>query len=197
MAALMQSDRVGSINIIVANSLLEKSSVIERLFSELEELVLSRDRDTVSVPLTFPSAFQWDSHLRTLHLTRAAIPLFPELLSPCTGLVDLQLHKIPKIGYFSPNAVANALSGTHLRLLSLHFLSFTLPRNYRGLPPQSGERVILLSLTCFKSRGTSEYLDSFVARIDAPRLKDIDIRFFSQPTMVALQLSRFINHIET
>ena len=194
VAALMQSNRVSSISLTVTNSLLEKLSAIERPFSELEELVLSRD----SVPLTLPSAFRWGVRLRTLHLTRAAIPILPELLSPCTGLVDLQLHKIPKIGYFSPDAFATALSKmTHLRLLSLHFLSFTLPRNYRGLPPQSGEQVALLSLTCLKYRGTSEYLDSFVARIDAPRLRDIDIRFFSQPTMVALQLSRIIHRIET
>ena len=193
MAALMQSDRVSSISLTVTNSLLEKLSAIEKPFSELEELVLSRD----GVPLTLPSAFRWGERLRTLHLTRAAIPILPVLLSPCTGLVDLQLHKIPKIGYFSPIAFATALSKmTHLRLLSLHFLSFTLPRNYRDLSLQSGERVALLSLTRLKYRGTSEYLDSFVVRIDAPLLRDIDIRFFSQPTMAAFQLSRFINRIE-
>jgi hypothetical protein len=137
MAALKQSDRVSSISLTVTSSLLEKLSAIERPFSKLEDLVLlSRD----SVPLTLPSAFRWGLRLRTLHLTRAAIPTLPELLSPCTGLVDLQLHKIPKLGYFSPDAFANALSRmTHLQSLSLHFLSFALPRNYRGLPPQSGE----------------------------------------------------------
>ena len=125
MAALKQSDRVISISLIVTNSLLEKLSAIERPFSELEELVL-RSRD--SVPLTLPSAFRWGLRLRILHLTRAIIPALPELLSPCTDLVDLQLHKIPNLGYFSPDAIANALSGmTHLRLLSLRFLSSTLP----------------------------------------------------------------------
>ena len=194
MAALKQSDRVTSVSLIVTNSLLDKLSAVERPFSELEELVL---RSLDSVPLTLPSAFRWGLRLRTLHLTRAAIPTLPELLSPCTGLVDLQLHQIPKIGYFPPEALAIVLSKmTHLRLLSLHFLSFTLPRNYRGLP-ESGERVVLLSLTCFKYRGTSNYLDGFLARIDAPRLRDIDIRFFSQPKMVAFHLARFINCIET
>ena len=191
MAALKQSDRVTSVSLIVTNSLLEKLSAVERPFSELEELVL-RSRD--SVPLTLPSAFRWGLRLHTLHLARAAIPTLLELLSPCTGLVDLQLHQI---GYFSPDALATALSKmTHLQLLSLHFLSFTLPRNYHGLP-ESSERVVLLSLTCFKYRGTSNYLDGFLARIDAPRLRDIDIRFFSQPKMVAFHLARFINRIET
>ena len=195
VVALMQSDRVSSISLTVTNSLLEKLSAVERPFSELEELVLL-PRD--SVPMTLPSAFRWGVRLRTLHLTRAAIPTLPELLSPCTGLVDLRLHKIPKIGYFSPDAFATALSEmTHLRSLSLHFLFFAFPRNDYASPLQSGEQVFLPALTCLKYRGTSKYLDNFVTRIDAPRLRDIDIRFFGQPTMVALQLSQFIDRIET
>jgi hypothetical protein len=195
VAALMQSDRIGSISLTVAGSLLEKLSAIERPFLELEELVLlSRD----SVPLTLPNAFRWGLRLRTLHLTRAAIPTLPELLSPCTGLVDLQLHKIPKLGYFPPDAFANALSGmSHLQSLSLHFLSFAIPRDYHGLPPQLGKLVVLPALTCFKYRGTTKYLDSFVARINAPHLGDIDIKFFSEPRIVASQLARFISRIET
>jgi hypothetical protein len=194
MAALKQSNRVNSISFVVTNSLLEKLSAIDRPFSNLEELVLlSRD----SVPLTLPSTFRWGIRLRTLHLTRAAIHRLPKLLSPCTGLVDIQLHKIPKLGYFSPDAFANALSGmTHLRLLSLHFLSSAIPRNYCGLPPQSGSRVVLPALTCFKYQGTSEYLDRFVITIDAPHLGDIDIKFFSEPRMVASHVTQFISRIE-
>ena len=194
MAALKQSDRVSSISLIVTNSLLEKLSAIESPFSELEDLVLqSRDR----VLLTLPSTFRWGSRLRTLHLTRVAIPALPELLSPSAGLVDLQLHNIPNLGYFPPDTFANALSGmTHLRSLSLHFLSFALPRNHDDLPTQSGELVVLPALTCLKYRGTSKYLDSFVARIDVPRLGEIDINFFGQPTMHASHLARFINRIE-
>ena len=36
------------------------------------------------------------------------------------------------------------------------------------------------------------YLDSFVARINAPRLGDMDITFSSRPTMDASQLGRFV-----
>ncbi|KAH9024451.1 hypothetical protein EDB83DRAFT_2527159 [Lactarius deliciosus] len=96
-------------------------------------------------------------------------------------------------GYFSPEAFANALSGmTNLRTLLLHFLSLPPRRNYLTLPPLSGERIILPALTFLKYRGTSKYLDSLVARIDAPGLGDIDITFFSQPTMDASQLGRFV-----
>ena len=193
IAALKESGRVNSINLTVTNSLQGKLSAISEPFSELEELaLLSQD----NMPRTLPSTFRWGPHLRTVHLTGIALPSFPQLILPSQGLVDLQLHEIPSAGYFSPEAFANALSGMgHLQSLSLHFLSFPPRRNYLSLPP-SGERFVLPSLTRLKYRGTSRYLDTFVARIDAHRLGDIDIVFFNQPTMDALQLGRFIERTE-
>ncbi|KAH8984740.1 hypothetical protein EDB92DRAFT_1468393 [Lactarius akahatsu] len=190
IAALKQSDRVNAISLTVTGSLFGKLSAISEPCSELEELVLqSRD----NMQLTLPSTFRWGPHLRTLHSTRIAFPSLPQLLSHSHDLVDIQLHEIPSAGYFSPEAFANALSGiTNLRTLSLHFLSLPSRRNYISLPPPSGERVVLLALMFLKYRGTSKYLDSLVARIDAPSLGDIDITFFSQPTMDASQLGRFI-----
>ena len=194
IAALKQSGRVISINLTVTNSLLEKLSAIERPFSELEDLVLlSRD----NVLLTLPSAFRWGLRLRTLHLTRPTIPALPELLSHSTGLVDLQLYKIPNLGSFPPGAFADALDGmNHLRSLSLHFLSTFFSRNVVGLHPQSSERVVLPALTCLKYEGTSRYLNDLVARIDAPRLGDIDIGFLNEPEMDASQVAGFINRID-
>ena len=194
MAALNQFDRVRSISLTVTNSLLEKLSKISEPFSELEELVLfSRD----NVQLTLSSAFRLGQLLHTLHLTQIAITALPQLLSPAAGLIDLQLHEIPSVGYFSPEAFTNALSGmTQLQSLSLHFLSFPPRRSYLGLPPQPGQRALLPALSHLKYRGTSKYLDTFVARIDAPCLGDIDISFFYQPTMDAAQLGQFIERIE-
>ena len=40
-------------------------------------------------------------------------------------------------------------------------------------------------------------MDILVARIDAPRLGNIDIKFFSQPTLDALQLGLFISRTES
>jgi hypothetical protein len=85
---------------------------------------------------------------------------------------------------------------TQLRSLTLHLLSSPRRRSFLGLPPPPGERMILPALTRLQYRGTSKYLDSFVARIDAPHLADIDITLFSQPTMDASQLGRFIERIE-
>ncbi|KAH9020824.1 hypothetical protein EDB84DRAFT_1581002 [Lactarius hengduanensis] len=194
IAALKQSGRVSSICLTVTSSLLGKLSTISEPFSELEELVLlSRD----NVQLTLPGTFRWGARLRTLHSTRIAFPSLPQLLSPSRDLVDIQLHEIPSDGCFPPEAFVNALSEmTNLRTLSLHFLCLPPRRNYLSLPPSSGERVILPALTCLKYRGTSKYLDSLVARIDAPRLGDIGITFFSQPTMDASELGRFIERTE-
>ena len=194
IAALKEFDRVSSIHLTVTKSLLQKISAISEPLLELEDLsLLSFD----VVQPTLPSTFRWGALLRTLHSTGIAFPSFPQLILPSQGLVDLQLHKIPSSGYFPPEAFADALSGmTHLRTLSLHFISFPPRRNFLLLPPQSGERIVLPALTCLKYRGTSKYLDSFVARIDAPHLGEIDITFFCQPTMDAFQLRRFIQRIE-
>ncbi|KAH9068197.1 hypothetical protein EDB83DRAFT_637259 [Lactarius deliciosus] len=194
MAALEQSNRVYAIRITVTSSLLKRLSAISEPISELEHLVLlSQD----NMQLTLPSAIWWGHRLRTLHSTRIAIPSLPQLLSPSQDLVNLRLHEIPRVGYFSPEAFANALCGmTRLETLSLHFLSLPPRRNYLSLPPPPGDRVVLPALTRFKYRGISKYLDSLVARIDAPRLGDIDITFFNQPTLDASQLSLFINRIE-
>jgi hypothetical protein len=194
MAALKQFDRVVSISLTVSKMLGENLSRISQPFSTLEELfLLSKD----DLKLTLPSTFKWGPRLRTLHSTRIAIPTLPQILSPPTSLVDLQLHEIPKLGCFSPDAFANALLGAvHLKTLSLHFLSLPPRRNYLSFPLPSGPRVVLPALTSFKYRGTSKYLDSLVAKIDAPRLKDIDITFSSQPTMDASQLGRFIERTD-
>ena len=194
IAALKQPDRVNVISLTVTSSLLGKLSVISEPLSELEELVLlSRNK----MQLTLPSTFRWGPRLRTLHSTRIAFPSVPQLLLPSQDLVDIQLDEIPIAGYFSPEAFANALSGvTQLRNLSLHFLSLPPRRNYLSLPPQPGERIVFPALTRLKYRGSSKYLDSFVARIDAPHLEDFDITFFNQPTMDASQLGRFIERTE-
>ena len=198
VAALKQSGRVCSINLVITSSLLESLSTISDPFLELEELVLLSQENTQLTPwLTLPSTFQWGPRLRTLHSTGVAFPSFPQLLLPSRDLVDLQLHKIPVLEYFFPEEFANALSGmTQLRSLSLDFL-YRSPRNDFGLPSTSGQHIFLPSLTFLKYRGTSKYLDSLVTRIYAPYLENVDITFFGQNTVDTSQLSQFIERIET
>ncbi|KAN0136922.1 hypothetical protein V8E53_005363 [Lactarius tabidus] len=172
-AALMQSNRVRSINLTVGSSLLGKFSVIDGPFSELEELVLlSRD----GVQLTLPSTFRWGPRLRTLHFTRIALSALPQLLLSSRSLVDLQLHEVLDPWHVSPATFVNAISGmSQLQSLSLHFLSTA---NHIISPLPSGDRIILPALTRFNFRGINTYLEGLVARIDSPGLKDIEITFF-------------------
>jgi hypothetical protein len=195
MAALQHTDRVRSISSTVSSSLLNKLSTISKPFLELEDLVLlSKDK----LQFTPPSPFWWGDRLRTLESTRVAFPSLPQLLLPSQSLVDITLDEIPSAGYFSPEAFANALCGMNqLQTLALHFLSYPPRRNYLSLPPSPGDRVVLPVLTHFKYRGVSKYLDTLIARIDAPRLEGIAITFFSQPTLEASQLDSFINRIES
>ena len=196
MAALEQSDRVSSISLTITSSLLAKFQFFpigEPLnFSGLENLVLRSQNPS---GLAFPSTFKWGSRLRRLHSTGIAFPALPRLLLPSVDLVDLQLHEVPGVGYFSPEAFAIALSGmTELQTLSLHFLSpASRPRRIVLSP---AERFVLPALTHLKFRGASEYLNSLVARIDTPGLVDFEIRFFNQLIFHLSELGQFINRIE-
>jgi hypothetical protein len=195
ITALKQSDRVSSISLTITSSLLKKLSVISEPFSKLEELTLMSSlmsQDTMEV--TIPSTFQCGPRLRSLHITSIAFPSFPHLLLPSQVLVDLRLHEIPSNEYFSPQAFANALSGmTQLQSLSL---SFPRRRSYLDFPPSPGERISLPALTSLKYRGTSKYLDTLAAGIDAPTLGDIDITLFNQPALDASRLGQFIGRTE-
>lgn len=192
VAALKHSDRVRSINLTVTSSLLEKLGTIEEPFSELEDLVLlSQDSNGQMLP----SAFRWGPHLHSLHVTRIAFRSLPQLLPPSQNLVDIQIHEIPR--YFSSEAFADSLANmTQLQSLSLHFLSPPSRRDHISLPPQSGAPVVLPTLSRLKFRGTSKYLNSLLARIDAPCLGDIEITFFNQLTFDASQLGKFIDRTE-
>ncbi|KAH9058898.1 hypothetical protein EDB83DRAFT_1009872 [Lactarius deliciosus] len=190
VAVLKRSNRVSSIRLALTRSLLVKVSSIDVSFLGLQELALLSPGN---VQLVLPSTFHCVPQLRTLHSTGVAFPALAQLLYSAKNLVDLQLREIPCFGYFSPKSFRNALSGmTQLRSLSLHFLPAA---DYIGVCP-SGSRVILPVLTYLKYQGTSEYLDNLVARIDAPRLGDIEFTFFDEFMFDVSNLSEFINRVE-
>ncbi|KAH9034426.1 hypothetical protein EDB84DRAFT_65405 [Lactarius hengduanensis] len=195
MVTLKQPDRVNSISLTVTSSLLEKLPAIEKPFSQLEDLVLlSQD----NVRQTLPRTFRWGPRLRCLHSTRVAFPAFPHLLYSSRNLVDLQLHEVINPRHFSPEGLADALSGTpQLRSLSLHLLTTA---NHIRLdlapPPPPEERTVLPVLNCLNFRGIAEYLEGLVARIDAPRLGDIEITLFNGFIFGPSELSKFIDRIE-
>jgi len=96
--------------------------------------------------------------------------------------------------------MATSLSAlTSLESLYLHFLH---PRPRPALeslrlPPLPLTRSILPSLTKILFRGTSEYLEVILARIDAPRVDDLGITFFNQTIFDTPQLFQFISRRPT
>ena len=119
--------------------------------------------------------------LRSLVLYDVPFPGLPKLLLSAVQLVNLDLYGIPRSGYIPPEAMATGLSAlTSLDFLRLDFLC---PRPCPALgsrhpPPLT--RSILPSLTMFLFKGASEYLEEVLARIDTPRLHQMEITFTPQ-----------------
>jgi len=135
--------------------------------------------------------------LRELELEGIPFPSMPKLLLSADGLVKLTLSDIPDSGYISPHAIATALAvTTTLETLDLRFRS---PRSRpdlasRPLPPPTC--FVLPALTRLTFTGVYEYLEDLLARIDAPRLNHLSIRFFMDLEFDVPQLHRLINHAE-
>ena len=166
-------------------------AAMQRPFPEITHLQLG----AYDAPIV-PDSFLGGSapRLQYLRLERIPFPGLMKLLSSSIHLVQLHLHGIPQSGYISPEMMITCLSAlTSLERLSLGFQS---PQSYpnreiRHPPPPA--RSILPILTYFHFRGVSEYLDDFVARIDAPRLSNLHIIFFNQIDFDTPQLAQFIS----
>jgi len=131
--------------------------------------------------------------LQRLHLEWVPFPGLPKLLSSATHLVTLVLREIPHSGYISPETMVRCLSTlTRLKTFSLAFKSpLSRPvRESRRLHPLT--RSALPALTYFRFEGVSEYLEDFVARIDAPLLHRLYITFFHQLIFDTPQLAQFV-----
>jgi hypothetical protein len=193
VAALKRSDRVCQIMVACIPSQMEKvSAAMGEPFPELTDLWLKPwDEMVAAFPDSFLGGFA--PRLRSLWLDCIAFPGLPRLLLSATGLVALRLLDIPHSGYVAPDAMVTGLSAlTHLRTLQLHFKS---PQSFpaeESQPPPPRAR-FALPLGDFYFRGVSEYLDDFLARIDAPELNYLGISFFNQIDFDAPQLVRFLN----
>ncbi|KAH9981605.1 hypothetical protein BJV74DRAFT_854507 [Russula compacta] len=135
--------------------------------------------------------------LRSLFFNGISFPALPNLLLSASDLVYLYLVAIPHSGYVSPKVMATCLSTmTRLESLCLEFESpRSRPEKARQHPPPQTPAV-LPALTNFRFKGVSEYLEELVARIDAPRLDKVWIKFFNQLIFDLVQLPRFICHAE-
>jgi hypothetical protein len=194
VAALEHSDRILELELDISSSLLEKIlPVMKEPFPELTRLVLEpRGEVAPVIPTSFLGGFA--PRLQSLFLDYIPFPGLPKLLLSATHLVDLTLWRIPHSGYFSPEAMVAGLSVlTSLESLGIKFKS---PRsrpdqNSRRPPPPT--RTLLPVLTKLWFKGVCEYLEDFLARIDAPLLNNFSITLFHQLIFDTPQLTHFVS----
>jgi hypothetical protein len=150
--------------------------------------------------LVLPSMFLGASvpRLRDIQLVGVAFPTLPDFLLSTRDLASLHLKEIPITNLFSAEMLVNGLPAlTKLKTLELQFASWT---SYSTLssPPSSTapDHGVLPSLTEFRFKGTCDYLEYLVARLDTPFLQKLTIEFFDQPDFEIPHLSQFIGRTE-
>ena len=202
IAELEHSDRICQIQInlnrYTTREIEKLWTAMQVQFPELTALYLAHD-DSSSVPVLSDS-FLRGSAPRLRHLCLASIPFpgIPKLLLSATHLVRLYLMDIPHSGYISPEAMVTCLSAlTSLQLLQLEFQSPQSCPDLESLPPFLPTRFVLPTLTNFWCKGASEYLEDFLARIDAPQVCIFSITFFNDIHFDTPELTQFISRTPT
>jgi hypothetical protein len=192
-AAIVHPNRVREINLSLSSLQLQRlvPAMQEQFPALIHLLLFSTPRD---VSPALPDGFLGGSapRLQSLWLGYIPFPALPKFLLSATDLVYLGLLKIPHSGYISPEAIVTCLAGmASLKSLLIDFLSpLSRPDRKRRRPPPP-IRTVLPALTHFQFEGVSEYLEDFMARIDAPLLDSIRIAFFSQLIFEVPQLAQF------
>ena len=200
VAALEHRDRIISIFIQDQKrlSLKKITAMMQEPFPALTDFHL-KSYDIHTPPLDLPEAFSGGSapQLRSFALWGIAFPAFPKLALSAGHLSHLRLWDIPTIGYISPEAVGTCLAALP-SLMSLHigFQSSLSHPDRINLPPQP--RAILPVLTRFGCQAHIRYIEDLVARIDAPLLTRLEIKFFvdSELAFNIPQLHKFIARAE-
>ncbi len=194
-AALEHPDRMRNIKLAIASSLLERvASVMQEPFLALTDLWLSsKDRNAPVLPDTFLGGTA--PQLRRIYLEGISFPALPALLLSASDLVRLRLEDIPQGGYISPEAMVTGLAA--LTRLDTLWICFKSPTSRLGqIYSPFLMRHVLPSLITFNFRGSSEYLEHLLARIDIPRLHCFEITYFNQLDFRVPQLSQFIGRTE-
>jgi len=195
ISALGRSDHVLQINLagVRSSQLKELSAAMQEPTPKLIHLELwSHDETMPVIPDSFLGGFV--PTLRFLWLARIPFPSLPKLLLSATHLVDLHLWDIPHSGYVSPEAMVTVLST--LKTLESLALKFQSPRSRPDiLSPPRIHRSLLPVVTHFWFKGVREYLDEFVACIDTPQLRCLDITLFNDMVFDTPNLIQFITRL--
>ncbi len=198
ISAIELKDRVSWIDLHVSCSDMERfSAVMQDPFPALTHLIL-RVHDEMAPIISDSFLGGLAPRLQRLTLKRIPFPALLNLLLSATDLVILDLRKIPHSGYISPEAMVTGLSAlTRLDQLTIRFQSpLSRPAKASRRPPHL-TRTVLPALTHLEFRGVTEYLEDLVARIDAPLLVEVWIKFFNQLVFNLLELTKFLCRTET
>jgi hypothetical protein len=195
VAALEQNNRICHLAIYdIPSSEREKAlTALQQPFPVLTFLSITFQAEKAPI---FPASFLGGSApaLQAIFLDRVPFPGLPKLVLSAAHLVTLHIRKIPHSGYISPEAMVAALSV--LTRLEGFQIGFESPqsrpgRRTRRLPPPT--RTLLPALHVFRFQGVGEYLEDFVARIDAPLLEKLAVIFFHQLIFGSPRFTQFIS----
>jgi hypothetical protein len=200
IAALQFNHRVSQIDLRnLPNSALEKFvAAMQVPFPVLTELAIWRKEANES-GLVLSDEFLVGSapRLRFLRLHGISFLGLPRLLLSTIGLVILDLEHIPHSGYIPPKEMVACLSTlTMLDKLYLGFLSPLSRPSQASRHSHPPTRTVLPALTHLQFEGVTEYLEDFVACIDAPLLQAVEITFFNQLVFDIVQLPKFLDRID-
>jgi len=197
IAALERHDRIFGIWLdnLTHSEMQLFSAATNNRFPALTHLELGPNKDTTrALPLGFLGGST--PCLRTVRLNGVPFPALPHVLLSAKDLVELQLRDIPTEGYISPMAMVAGLSAlARLQKVSIEFRSkgdFDQMSQF----PHPRRHIILPALTHFRFRGTTDYVEDFLSRIQAPSLYRVKITLFNQLLFNIPQLTRFIKRTE-
>jgi hypothetical protein len=197
-AAVANHNHVYEIDLfhLSSSQLRRLASAMQQQFPALIHLFLESASDSRPAP-ALPDSFLGGlvPRLQSLELYSIPFPALPKLLLSATDLVSLTLRNIPHSGYFSPEAIVTGLAVlANLKSLAIAFKSPRSLPNKKNRRPPPPTRTALPALTHFCFHGVSEYLEDLAARIDAPLLDSIQIKFFHQLIFDTPQLAQFMGH---
>ena len=196
IAAFKHSDRISDVEIFnIDGSALENLvDMMQGPFPILRFFYLkSSDGSIPVVPETFLGGSK--PRLETFMLSGVPFLSFPKFVSSALSIEFLSLRDIPNSGYISPETMATCLAALpNLSYLSIGFRSPLSRPIQIGPPPLT--RSVLPALARLVFHGVSEYLEEFVARIDAPLLYQLHVMLFMDPIFHIPRLHDFIQRIE-
>ena len=176
------------------------TAMMRESYPALTELELRFDYPYPTVPL---SPLSGAPHLRSLRLYGIRFPALSNLLFTANNLVNLHLCMIPDSRFISPEEMVSFLSSfTRLEDFRIGFQSsepFFDPdydNNEEASQHLPLARVDLHYLIHLWFRGNSDYLEDFVARINAPLLYVFEIEFANVDFDIS-PLTEFIDRVES